>query len=131
MVSRATKARRPTRISATALLQFLDTDRYMYRRKHAFVATVQRKLKAKRYDPDQAPWLWLHFVDEGATRLARTEGLDVRVAFPPADRYALARAIAEHELKKIERGKYPDLTEGGEQARSRGAVRRRLSAWPP
>lgn len=98
-----------------SLWRFLETDRYLVRRKMAFLGTVQRKLHTGRYDRTRAPRLWAFWVDEGIGRYYRLHPRTDRTAFGGPIRMKLAREIAAWEHKRILAGAYPDLTVDGVQ----------------
>jgi hypothetical protein len=105
------------------LWRFLDSDRFTFRRKQAFIATVQRKLRSGRYKHDLAPKLWTHWIKQGLRRFLREHpragGYDMNLV------HQLASEIAEREHARILRGDYPDLTVDG-SARS---GRPRVAPW--
>jgi hypothetical protein len=107
-----------------SLWRFLETDRYLVRRKQAFVGTVQRKLHTGSYQRKLAPKLWAFWVDEGIRRYFRMHPRTDPNAFAGRLRMKLAREIATYEHQQITRGRYPDLTVDGTERGDRMLVAR-------
>lgn len=75
------------------------------------VDSLRRKVNKGTYDPNLAPKLWQHWVDEAAREYCKEFGGKVAVTFPVAERRALADRIADMEYQKILDGEYEPVTE--------------------
>lgn len=116
----------PERRRLLSLWRFLETDRYLVRRKQAFIGTVQRKLHTGRYKRKLAPKLWAFWVDEGIGRYFAMHPRTEPNAFGGRLRMKLAREIATYEHQQIMQGRYPDLTVDGALRDDRMT----LARWP-
>jgi len=110
-------------LAIRSLFTFMSSDKFLVRRKLAFVATVQRKLAGRRYDAQLAPLLWLHWVDQAIRRYARVHPRS-RACFTEGLRQHLAERLAQEEHERIVHGVYPDLTQEGEMHGEQARVRR-------
>jgi hypothetical protein len=103
------------------LVRFMEQNRYLYRRKQAFLAHVQRKVHAGRYQADAAPALWAHWLKEGLRRYLRAHPRIDAAAFTTEFMQDLACEVAEREHTRIVRSDYVDMTVDG-QIGSRGRM---------
>jgi len=90
----------------TELDLFIEHDSTMYTRKKPYLAWVREKLRAGKYDAARAPTQWLRWVTDGAKRYADVHGVDWHTMFPLPLREHLAKAVARHELGRVQRGEY-------------------------
>jgi hypothetical protein len=115
----------PKRRRALDLLRFMHEDRYLVRRKQAFIAAVERKLRTRRYKAAQAPTLWGHWIADGLVRYLRAHPRVDGAHFTPRFVRDLAREVAVREHARIKRGDYPDMTiDGSVTATGRARVAR-------
>ena len=103
----------PKRRRALELLRFMHEDRYLFRRKQAFIAHVERKVRGKHYVASEAPQLWGHWLKDGLVRYLRTHPRIDGTLFTARFMNELAKEIAEREYIRVKRGDYVDLTVDG------------------
>jgi len=111
---------------ALNLMRFMERERYLVRRKQAFVAHVERKLRNNRYHAGEAPQLWAHWLREGLKRYLRAHPRVDGSLFTRAFLHELAEEIAEREHIRVLRGDYVDMTVDGTIDAS---GRMRVSRW--
>jgi len=92
------------------LVDFMRESRAVRRQKIAIVASVQRKLKAHRYEAFLGRDLWHHFVRIAAMTFASARGTTATALFPTALYDAMADRLERVEYAKILAGKYDDYT---------------------
>lgn len=88
---------------------YLENEGRLDKSKKNILTNILRKQKADKYDPKQAPKLWLYWVDEGASMYAREFGGDARQLFPRELRQELAEELAKDEAKAISNGDYSHI----------------------
>jgi hypothetical protein len=103
----------PKRRRALDLVRFMEQDRYLFRRKQAFIAYVERKVRRRRYNPAEGPTLWSHWLKEGLIRYLRTHPRVDGLHYTDAFLHELAQEIAEREHARVVRGDYVDMTVDG------------------
>ena len=106
------------------LLRYMQQDRYLVRRKQAYIAYVQRKLLAGKYNAKKATKLWGYWIAEGVKRYVRAHPRVDQGAFSPAMLQQLAGAVAVREHTRTARGDYPNMTTEGTMVGNRGRVDR-------
>jgi len=116
----------PKRRRALDLLRFMHEDRYMVRRKQAFIAHVERKVHGRHYVAARAPKLWAHWLKEGVQRYLRVHPRVDGAHFTSRFISELAKEVAEREHARVLRGDYVDLTVDGSVDRN-GRVR--VARW--
>ena len=109
---------------ASLLLRFMREDRYIIRRKQAYIAYVQRKILAGKYNAKKAGKLWGFWLAEGVKRYLRTHARADQGAFSPVMIQRLASMVAAQEHTRIARGDYPNMTVEGTMVGQRGRVDR-------
>lgn len=113
----------PKRRRALELLRFMHDDRYLFRRKQAFIAHVERKVHGKHYVASDAPKLWGHWLKDGLTRYLRAHPRVDGTLFTARFMRELAKEVAEREFIRVKRGNYVDLTvDGAVDAKGRARV---------
>jgi len=113
-----------TKRRAGLLLRYMQDDRYLVRRKQAYIAYVQRKILAGKYDAKKAAKLWGFWLAEGVRRYLRTHPRADQEGFSPSLLKQLASVIAMNEYARTARGDYPNMTTEGTMVGQRGRVDR-------
>ena len=114
----------PGRRRALDLLRFMEDDRYLMRRKQAFIAHVERKVLGQHYVAAEAPLLWMHWLKDGLLRYLRAHPRVDGSYFTKRFLRALAQEVAVREHTRVVRGDYADLTVAGSVSNGRARVAR-------
>ncbi len=103
----------PKRRRALDLLRFMHENKYLFRRKQAFIAHVERKIRGRHYVAAEAPQLWLHWLKDGLVRYLRAHPRVDGAHYSAYFLNELAKEVAEREHARVVRGDYVDLTVDG------------------
>jgi len=86
----------------------VENDGDLYRQQfQPIIKNLQRKIKSGKYNHELAPKLWMYYVDNGAKKYAKENGIsDWHQVFTKKDRMVLAKKLADYHYDEIKNGQY-------------------------